>query len=97
MIRHLALLTFAEATTDEQVRAIESALAGLPGRIPELVAYTFGRDLAIDAGNASFAVVAEVADEEGYAAYRDHPEHQRIIAELIRPVLAARSAIQVRI
>ncbi|MFM7225496.1 MAG: Dabb family protein [Actinomycetota bacterium] len=42
-------------------------------------------------------MVAEVADEEGYAAYRDHPEHQRIIAELIRPVLAARSAIQVRI
>ncbi|MGZ4722231.1 Dabb family protein [Oryzihumus sp.] len=97
MIRHVSLLTFAEGTTDAQVRAIGDALATLPDRIPELRAYAFGPDLAIDAGNATFAVVADVATVDDYVAYRDNPEHQRVIAELIRPVVVARTAVQYEI
>ena len=97
MIRHVALLSFAEGTTDEEVHAIMEALSTLPARIPELHAYAFGPDLALEAGNATFAVVAEVATVDDYIAYRDHPEHRRIIAELIKPVLAARTAVQYEI
>ncbi len=39
VIRHVALLTFAAGTTDEQIDAIERALATLPDLIPELQAY----------------------------------------------------------
>ena len=41
-----------------------------------------------------FAVVADFDDVAGYVTYRDDPEHQRIIAELIRPHLASRVAAQ---
>lgn len=97
MIRHIALLTFAEGTTDAHVRAIESALATLPGRLPQLHRYAIGRDLAINEGNASFGVVAEFANVDDYLAYRDDAEHRRIIAELVAPVLAARTAVQYEI
>ncbi len=40
------------------------------------------------------SVIATFADESAWAVYRDHPEHLRIIAEQIRPVLARRSAVQ---
>jgi hypothetical protein len=88
------VLTFADSTTDEDVRAICEALATLPGLIPALRAYSFGPDLGIDAGNGSFAVIAEFDDADGYRSYRDDPEHQCIIAELIRPFLAGRAATQ---
>jgi hypothetical protein len=94
VIRHVALLTFVDGATEEQVRAIEDALSTLPARLPQLRAYAIGRDLGINAGNASFAVVAEFANIDDYVAYRDDPEHRRIIAELISPILAARTGAQ---
>jgi hypothetical protein len=94
VIRHVSVLTFADGVTESQVTAIEDALATLPGRVPSLRGYSFGRDLAVDDGNGSFAVIAEFDSIDGYRAYRDDPEHQRIIAELIRPVLAGRAAVQ---
>jgi hypothetical protein len=97
VIRHVSLLTFADDTTDEQVRAIETALATLPARLPQLRSYAIGRDLAINAGNASFGVVADFATVDDYLAYRDDPEHRRIITELIAPVLAGRTAVQYEI
>jgi hypothetical protein len=97
VIRHVSLLTFREGTTDAQIRAIGDALSTLPAGIPELRAYTFGPDLAIETGNATFAVVAEVATVDDYIAYRDHPEHRRVIADLIAPVLAGRAAVQYEI
>ena len=94
MIRHVALLTFTDGTTDDQVEAIERALSSLPGVIPELHAYAIGRDLGINEGNATFAVVADCATIDDYLVYRDHPEHRRIITELITPALAARTGAQ---
>lgn len=93
MIRHVSLLTFAAGTTGEQVGAIEEALAALPRRLP-IVAYAYGRDLALHEANAHFAIVADFATTDDYLAYRDDREHARILAELIRPVLAARTAAQ---
>jgi hypothetical protein len=91
----VSVLTFIESATDEQVRAIESALATLPARIPSLRAYAFGSDLGLSAdGNADFAVVADFDDIAGYESYRDDPEHRRILAEHIRPILAGRAAAQ---
>ncbi|HEY5170639.1 MAG TPA: Dabb family protein [Acidimicrobiia bacterium] len=94
MIRHVALLTFVEGATEAQVRAIEDALSTLPARLPQLRSYAIGRDLGINVGNASFAVVAEFANVDDYVVYRDDTEHRRIIAELISPILAARTGAQ---
>jgi hypothetical protein len=94
VIRHVSVLTFVSDVTDAQVRAIENALTTLPASLPVLRSYSFGRDLVVDEGNGSFAVIAEFDTIDGYRAYRDDREHQRIIAELIRPVLAGRAAVQ---
>ena len=53
-----------------------------------------GRDLGLNEGNATFAVVADFDDVDDYLVYRDDPEHQRVIAECIAPILASRTAAQ---
>jgi hypothetical protein len=97
VIRHVSVLTFVDGVTDAQVRAIEQALTTLPSHVPELRAYSFGRDLSIDDRNAHFVVVADVDSIGAYRAYRGNPEHQRVLAELIRPVLASRHAVQYQV
>jgi hypothetical protein len=93
-VRHVSVLTFVDGTSDEQVAAIEAALAGLPGETGVILDYHYGRDLGIDDGNHHFVVIADFASAEDYATYRDHPAHRAVLAELIRPVLATRAAVQ---
>jgi hypothetical protein len=96
MVRHVALFKWAEGTTQQERDAIRTALAGLPPLIPELRAYRVGEDLGLVDGNWDFAVVADFDDVDGWSAYRNHPEHQRVIEEHIRPVLAQRASVQFR-
>jgi hypothetical protein len=97
VIRHIVLLTFADTATDAQIQAVADALSTLPARLPQLRKYVIGRDLGLNDANATFAVTADFDDVGGYIAYRDDPEHKRIIAELIAPIVAARTAAQYEI
>ena len=75
-------------------RWLPDALAGLPGKIPELRAYHFGTDARINVGNYDFVVTADFDDEAGYLAYRDHPEHRAVADTLIVPHITDRAAVQ---
>lgn len=94
MFRHVVLLSIDPAAGEDAPDRIVAALRSLPSVIPELRSYVVGRDAGLAPDNATVAVVAEFDDEAGYLVYRDHPEHQRVIAEQIRPVLLGRSAVQ---
>ncbi|MBB5082240.1 Dabb family protein [Nonomuraea endophytica] len=97
MIRHIVLLTWSEEATDDQKAAVADGLAALPAVIPQLRRYDLGTDLGLAAGNSDFAVVAEFDSVADYEVYRDHPVHQAVIAEHIKPILAARAALQVEL
>ena len=94
MIRHVVLFTWTEETTDEQKATVVAELRKLPGQIPQLRSYTVGPDAGLTPGNHDFAVVADFDDEDAYLVYRDHPAHQAVIAEHIKPYLASRAAAQ---
>ena len=96
MLRHVVLLEFDDATTVGHVDEIAARLRELPSRLPSLRSYVVGRDLGLATGNADLAVIAEFDDIDGYLAYRDDPEHRRIVAEMITPNLRARTAAQFR-
>jgi hypothetical protein len=94
MFRHVVLLTFTDEATDDRVDQVISELHSLPSEIPEIRGYQVGRDAGLAEGNSHVVVVADFDDRDGYLVYRDHPAHQRVIAERVRPMLASRAAIQ---
>ena len=94
MLRHVALFRWKPETTAEDVSKVEAALHQLPAKIPSIQAYRYGRDLGVQDGNADFALVADFTDQEGLLTYANHPDHQAVIQNLIRPILARREAIQ---
>jgi hypothetical protein len=96
MLRHVAVFRFKPGTTDAQIAAIEQALSALPARLPQLRAYSFGRDLELQDGTVDFAVVADFDDEQSWREYVGDDEHRRVIEQLIAPVTEQRSAVQLR-
>lgn len=94
MFRHVVTFRWNAESTPAQREALGAALATLPAAIGEIRRYHFGPDAGINAGNADFAVVADFDDAAGYLVYRDHPEHGRIIGELIAPYVETRAAVQ---
>ena len=95
--QHVVLFRWREDITPEAVAAVESGLAALPAAIPEIRSYHFGADAGLGTGTWHFAVVAEFDSAEGWAVYRDHPQHQAFIAECISPWAAERAAVQFEI
>jgi hypothetical protein len=96
MIRHVVAFTWTPDTTAERVEQITAELTSLSTTIPAIKSYACGPDAGITPGNADYAVVADFDDEAGYLTYRDHPDHKEIIARLIAPVIAQRTAVQYR-
>ena len=94
MFRHVALFRFTDESTPEQRQAMIDALQTLPARIAELRAYDVTLDAGLADGNWHASVVADFDDERGWRTYTADPEHQRILAELIRPIMAERAAVQ---
>lgn len=93
-LRHVVMFRWSDAADEAGRRAVAEALAGLPAQIPQILEYRFGPDVGVAEGNWDFAVVAHFADHAGYELYRDHPAHQAVIAERIRPLVSQRAAVQ---
>ena len=90
----MALFVWNDDVTDEQVAAVTAGLEALAKVVPGIEHYEFGPDLGINDGNARYGIVADFASEADYVVYRDHPDHQAFIAEVIRPIVKSRSAVQ---
>ena len=97
MIRHCVMLTWADGAPDDLKAKVTEQLDALPDHIPEIQNYQHGPDAGLSAGNYDYCVVADFADEDAYRAYAAHAEHQRVIADHIKPILTARTAVQYRV
>jgi hypothetical protein len=94
MFRHVVMLRWEARATADQRAAVRDALLALPAQIPEVSRYSVGEDARVNEGNFDLVVVAEFDTVDHYLVYRDHPAHLAVIDELIRPILAARAAVQ---
>jgi Stress responsive A/B Barrel Domain len=94
MLRHVVLFRWTDDTTADDVDQIDAGLASLPGLIPEVRSYTYGRDLRVGEETWDYGVVADFDDEAGWKAYDVHPEHNRVRSELIGPHRRERATVR---
>jgi hypothetical protein len=87
-------LTFRSGTPASALDEVVAALRTLPGVIPEIRRFDVGPDLGLADGNADVALVADFDDADAWRRYQEHPEHVRVIAEHVRPILEHRVACQ---
>ena len=73
---------------------IANALRQLVGHLDGVEGYVCGADIGLTQSSHDFAVVGTFASRTHFENYRDHPEHQRILKEMIVPNLDRRTVVQ---
>ncbi|MFP5333443.1 MAG: Dabb family protein [Acidimicrobiia bacterium] len=96
MIRHIAMLGWTDDITSQRIDAIEEALRKMPTIMPFIRNYELHRDLGINSSH-DFVVIAEFDSADDYHVYAGNPQHQAVIDELIKPVMASIARVQVAI
>jgi len=94
-VRHVVVFRWRDGVTQDDVASIDAALAELPAQIPSLRGYHHGADLGLGEGRWDYGIVAECDDIEGWRAYEQHPAHQHVVTEVLRPRIAERAAVQI--
>lgn len=94
MILHLALFTWNEDVTPEQVAGLTADLEAMAAAIDEIVQYSCGPNLGITPSTADFVVAAAVTDADGLAAYLSHPLHRAVQQNRLDHMVASRLAAQ---
>jgi hypothetical protein len=62
-----------------------------------MTSLTVEDDAGLVEGNAHTVLIADFPDEEAFSRYAQDPVHLAVIAEHVRPWLAARSAVHYRL
>jgi antibiotic biosynthesis monooxygenase (ABM) superfamily enzyme len=94
MLHHVVTFTLKPDAPADQVDRISEAVNALAAALPEVRSLAVGADLGLREGNSSFAIAAQFDDVDGFKAYADHPEHIRVIKELIGPYISERHPVQ---
>jgi hypothetical protein len=88
------IVTFKWRTADHPAGPVAEALLTLTRGLDGVLDYRCGADVGRTPASYDFGVAGVFESREAFVAYRDHPEHQRILAELITPHLQDRTVVQ---
>lgn len=97
MIKHIVmwkLHDFADgASKSENARRLKHRLEALPRHIPEIKFAEVG--INFNASDAAYDVVliSEFESREALQAYQKHPEHQKVISELLEKIRSKKSVV----
>jgi hypothetical protein len=91
---HLAIFKWNDGTTAVAVEKVTAALTELAATQSGVESYRCGSDVSHTPASYDYAVIGVFGSREEFVAYRDHPEHQRVLKELIGPHLADRVVVQ---
>lgn len=94
MLRHVVLFTWTDDADETRRAATVDALRRLREEVGGMSSLIVSPDAGLVDGNAHTVLVADFPDEESFRRYAQDPVHQAVIAEHVRPWLAARSAVQ---
>lgn len=91
MIKHIVFMKFKAGVTDKDIAEIEKGLGGLPGKIPEIKEYQFGRDIVRSERSYDFALVSAFDDMDALKRYQVNQHHLPVVVkvkELSESILA---------
>jgi hypothetical protein len=97
MIRHVVVFTWSPAADAERRAATVEALRRLRQDVGGMASLVVADDAGLSDGTADTVLIADFPDVEAYRRYAQDPVHLAVLAEHVRPYLAARSAVQYRV
>ncbi len=97
MIRHVAMFTWSDEATTDQIASFAAGLSSMPDQIEAIRRYEHGDDLDLGSGTADYVLVADFDSVEGYREYADHPAHLEFIKAKVKPIVASIGRVQMHV
>ena len=94
MIRHVVVFTWSPDADAERRAATVAALRNLREDVGGMTSLVVAEDAGLTEGNADAVLIAEFPDAEAVRGDAEDAVDRAGIAEHVRPILAARSAVQ---
>lgn len=94
MFQHVVLFKWSDASTAEQREEAVAALRRFADTVADLAVLQVGADERLREDNFDVAVIARLDDVEAYRRYVADPRHVELIERHLKPILAARAAVQ---
>lgn len=94
MIRHVVTFTWSPTADAQRRSAAVEALRTLPDRVGGMTSLVVAEDAGLSEGNADAVLIADFPDAQAFDRYARDPQHVALVGEHVRPILAARAAVQ---
>ncbi|NUQ82027.1 MAG: Dabb family protein [Bacteroidetes bacterium] len=88
MIYHTVLFKWKPDSPAAKIRLAVDALNGLQGKVPSLKMISAGENFSERSAGFSHLLVSTFLTRNDLQAYQVHPDHQKVVTEFIRPILA---------
>ncbi len=88
MVTHVVLFKWKEGTDPKAIAQVKQELQALRGKIPGIVDVRLGDNFSARAQGFHFGVVMRFTDRASLDAYGPHPAHQRVVQEVLTPIMA---------
>lgn len=88
MIYHSVLFKWKPETPSDKIEAAIQALNALQGKVPSLLMIRAGVNFSDRSGGFSHLLISTFSSQTDLQAYQIHPDHQKVVIDFIRPILA---------
>ena len=97
MIRHVAMFTWTEEATSDDIKTFAAKLSTMPDAIALIRRYEHGEDLGLGSATADYVLVADFETVEDYWSYSGHPYHVDFIEKYAQPIIASVARVQFQV
>jgi hypothetical protein len=87
MIEHLVLLKVKSEASPAEGEKMVQALRSLVGRVPSIQDLSCGANFSNRNQGFTHGLLVRCRSRADLDAYINHPEHQRVVAECVRPIV----------
>ncbi|MCW6036456.1 Dabb family protein [Spirulina subsalsa FACHB-351] len=88
MLEHIVLFKWKPEATPDAIASILDDFNHMPGNIPEVVSVSCGENFTNRSQGFTHGLVVRLNVPEELERYQQHPFHQKIVQEKIKPILA---------
>ncbi|MBL7958754.1 Dabb family protein [bacterium] len=86
MIEHIVMFKIKRNTPADKINSMTESLNGLKNKIPELIDMHAGVNFSHRNKGFDVMLVSRFRNKEDLKIYVDHPEHRKVIEEMIQPI-----------
>lgn len=88
-IKHIVLLPFKSSLSQEEISQVMEAIGNLQQSIPQILSFSWGENNSVENLDKGYlhGFVMEFKNSQDRQMYLEHPEHSRLVQEIILPAL----------